>query len=88
MALGSAAGGVFRLVLAGGLTIVAIGLSLGLAGSYLIGRLMQSQLYEVEPTDLTVVAAVVVILGAVALLASIIPSWRATKINPIVVLSK
>jgi ABC-type antimicrobial peptide transport system permease subunit len=88
MALGSSAGAVFKMVLTGGLTIIGIGLALGLGGSYLVGRVMQSQLYGVAPLELVVVASVVVILGTVALAASIIPSWRATKINPIVVLGK
>jgi putative ABC transport system permease protein len=88
VALGSSSGNVFGLVLRGGLRIVAIGLILGLAGSYMVGRLMQSQLYDVAPMEATVVATVVVVLGSVAVSASVIPAWRATKIDPMLVLGK
>jgi predicted lysophospholipase L1 biosynthesis ABC-type transport system permease subunit len=88
MALGGSAGSIFGLVLNGGLRIVATGLATGLAGSYFVGQLMKSQLFNVAPLNPLVLGLVTLILSAVALLASVIPAWRASKIDPIVVLSR
>jgi predicted permease len=88
MALGGSTGSVFRLVLSDGVLIVGVGLVAGLVGSYFVGRLMQSMLYGVAPMSPIVIGAVTLILGAVALVASGIPALRASRINPVVVLSK
>jgi ABC-type antimicrobial peptide transport system permease subunit len=79
---------VFRLVLTDGLWIVGTGLAFGLAGSYFVGRLMQSMLFGVAPMNFTVIGGVTLILGIVALLATGIPALRASRINPVVVLSR
>lgn len=88
MALGGSVSSVFTLVLGDGVKITAFGLVLGLAGAFFIGGLMQSMLFNVSPLDPWVVGGVAVALVAVALVASVIPSWRATRINPIAVLGK
>jgi len=88
MALGGTTSSVFRLVLRDGLWIVAAGLVAGLAGSYFVGRVMQTLLFGVAPMNLAVVGAVTTFLGVVALLATGIPAMRASRINPVVVLSK
>jgi ABC-type antimicrobial peptide transport system permease subunit len=75
-------------VLSDGVLIVGVGLVAGLVGSYFVGRLMQSMLYGVAPMSPIVIGAVTLILGAVALVASGIPALRASRINPVVVLSK
>jgi ABC-type lipoprotein release transport system permease subunit len=66
--------------------VVAVALKNG--GAYFVGRLMQAQLFNISPMDPVVLGLVAVTLLGVALFASVIPSWRATKIDPIVVLSK
>ena len=88
MALGGSATSVFNLVLVDGVRIAVIGMALGIAGAIGVGQLMQSMLFGISPMDPAVIAGVAVALVAVALLASAIPSWRATKINPMTVLGK
>lgn len=88
MALGGTTSSVFRLVLTDGLWIVATGLVFGLAGSYFVGRLMQSMLFGIAPMNFAVIGGVTLILGVVALLATGIPALRASRISPVVVLSK
>jgi len=88
MALGGSAGSVFRLVLTEGLVIIAVGLAAGLIGSYFVGRLMASLLFGVTPMNPLVIGLVTVVLAAVALAASGIPAFRASRINPAVVLGK
>ncbi len=88
MALGGSGTSVFGLVLRDGLKIVALGIAIGLAGSFFVGRLMQRELFNVAPMNPLVLALVTVMLAVVALLASGIPALRASRINPIVVLGK
>jgi len=88
MALGGTTGSVFRLVLNDGLFIVGVGLFAGLAGSYFLGRVMQSMLFGVAPMSPVVIGLVTIVLAAVALVASGIPALRASRINPAVVLGK
>jgi predicted permease len=88
LALGGTAGRVFTLVLGGGLKIVGAGLVVGLVGSYFVGQLMQNQLVNVAPASPVVLVLVSVLLLTVAVIASLVPAWRASRINPIVVLSR
>jgi predicted permease len=88
MALGGSGSSVFGLVLADGLKIVGVGLVTGLTGAFFVGQIMKSQLFNVAPTNPVVLVLVTAMLSAVALLASGIPAMRASRINPIVVLSK
>jgi predicted permease len=88
MALGSSASNVFGLVLRDGLAITAAGLVIGLAGAYFLGGVMQNLLFRVAPMEPGVLAAVAGTLGVVALVASVIPSFSAMRINPMVVLGK
>jgi predicted permease len=88
MALGSTAREAFGLVLADGIRIVVVGLALGLAGAYFVGRAMRSQLYGVQPMDPRVVATVIGVLAIVALVAMILPARRAARVNPVVALNE
>lgn len=88
MALGGSAANVFGLVLKDGLRIVGVGLGAGLVVSLIVGQFMKHQLFGVTPMNPMVLALVTVVLLAVALVASTIPAWRASRINPIVVLSR
>jgi predicted permease len=82
MALGATRSGLFGLVLAGGVRLAGIGLALGLGGAVALTRLLQSQLYNVEPTDpLTLVMVAGVLLG-VAVLAICLPANRAARVDP------
>ncbi|MCG8460704.1 MAG: hypothetical protein MI919_30850, partial [Holophagales bacterium] len=86
MALGSSAGGIFRLVLGEGLGIVAAGLLVGAMGAFALGRFLTSHLYGVEPLDPTVIGSVIALLLAVAIAACALPGWRACRIPPAIAL--
>jgi predicted permease len=88
MALGGTTGSVFRLVLTDGLIIVGTGLVVGVAGSYFVGRVMQSLLYGVTPMSPMVIGVVTVVLAIVAFVATSIPALRASRIKPSIVLGK
>jgi ABC-type antimicrobial peptide transport system permease subunit len=87
MALGSTTGGIFRLVVQEGMGIAGCGLALGLASAFFVGKIMKSHLYGVAQMDPLVISAVALILAVIALAASVIPSWRASAINPGIVLN-
>jgi putative ABC transport system permease protein len=88
MALGGSGASVFALVLNDGLRVVIAGLAIGLAGSFFVGRIMRSELFNVAPMNPIVLAAVTFTLCLVALIAVSIPALRASRINPVVVLGK
>jgi predicted permease len=88
MALGGSTAHVFKIVLTNGLRILGIGLVVGFAGSFAVNQLVKSAVFDVAPTNLVVLTIVTITLSLVALIATMIPAWRASKINPIVVLSK
>jgi putative ABC transport system permease protein len=66
--------------------LLTLGLALGIPATFALTRVIESQLYGVEPGDPATIAAVVVLLTAVALLSSYIPSRRATRIDPMMAL--
>jgi predicted permease len=86
MALGAQGRDVFRLVLRQGLFLVLLGVAAGLAGAWWATRVLQSQLYGVQPNDAATLAGVTGLLVAVALLACYFPARRATQVSPIVAL--
>jgi putative ABC transport system permease protein len=86
MALGAGRFDVLRMVLGEGLRLAAIGLVVGLGGAYLVGKGMQSLLYDVNGIDLTAFGAVAAILTASALLACCIPARRAVSVDPMIAL--
>ena len=88
MALGSSTGGVFTIVLKDGLRIVGIGVAAGVLFAIGAGQLLKAQLYNVAPMSPLVLAGVTVLLAVVAILATMIPAWRASKINPIIALGR
>jgi predicted permease len=88
LALGGTAAGVFGLVLKDGLKIVGIGVAAGLASSVAVGQLMKSELFDVAPLNPIVLGVGTAALVIVALVATMIPAWRASRIDPIVALSR
>jgi predicted permease len=86
IALGASVGGIAKLVLWQGLRPAAAGLTVGLAGSFVAMRLIQSLLYEVSSGDPQVLAGVVALLALVATMACLIPAWRAARIDPVIAL--
>jgi len=82
LALGARREQVVRLVLGDGLRPALYGLALGLAASLGAVRLIQSMLYGTRPLDPAIFAAVAATLLAVAVVACLIPAWRASRIDP------
>jgi putative ABC transport system permease protein len=86
MALGAQMKDVLKLVLRNAMTLVLIGAAVGLAGAYAATRVMSSLLFGVTATDVATFVAVPLLLLLVALVASLIPARRATKVDPLVAL--
>jgi predicted permease len=84
MALGADSDRVRRMVLGDGLRLVAIGLGVGTIGAVALSGLLSSQLFGVNPRDPSVYVPVVLTLLAVGLLASFMPAWRATRVDPVI----
>jgi predicted permease len=83
MALGAQTMDVLRLVVAQGMKPVIIGLAAGLAAALALGRLLTLQLYQISAHNPLVLTATVLILGAAALFACLLPARRAALIDPI-----
>ena len=77
----------FGLVLADGARIVAFGLAAGLAGAFLTGSYIESQLFGVRALDPLVIGSVAVVLAVVSFVAVSIPARRAARVNPVVALA-
>jgi ABC-type antimicrobial peptide transport system permease subunit len=82
MALGAARGDILRLVLGRGLVLVAIGLALGLVAAVSVSRLVSNLLFGVSAVDPVTFVVVPLTLAAMALVASYVPAFRATRIDP------
>ena len=86
IALGAQWRDVLKLILKSGMTLVIIGLTIGLAGALALTRLMATLLFEVSPTDPITFAVVALCVILATLLACYIPSRRATRVDPLVAL--
>jgi len=83
LALGAQRSRVLTLVLKEGTTLALIGALIGLGGAYLVGRAMQSTLFGVEAMDARAFGVVTLVLVVAALLACLLPAWRASRVEPI-----
>jgi predicted permease len=86
MALGARSSQVAQLVMGESVRAVGLGIVLGIVASLALGRLVASLLYATPPRDPIVLIAVVAVLVTVALMASSIPTWHATRTDPAIVL--
>jgi ABC-type antimicrobial peptide transport system permease subunit len=86
MALGASQRDVMRMVLGHGRQLTLAGIALGAAGAYVVSRLMQQALFEVNPADPLVYIGVAAILLIVAECSSWFPARRATRIDPLIAL--
>jgi predicted permease len=86
LALGARLGHELRRVVFEGMRPTLLGLAIGAAGALLLGRVLSSLVFEVKPTDPITFVAVTALLAVIALLASLIPAYRATRVDPMVAL--
>ena len=86
MALGAGQGNVLGHVMKQGLTLTTVGVVVGLFGAFAMNRLISSLLFGVQPTDPTTMIAVVGTITLVAAVACWLPAWRASRVDPNVVL--
>ncbi len=86
IALGASAGSVMRMVVGRGLALTATGLAIGLGLAWISARTLQALLYGVTAGDPATFAAVVGVLGTIALAACYLPARRASRVDPMVVL--
>jgi putative ABC transport system permease protein len=86
MALGADARQVSWLVLKRGLLQAGLGLSIGLGGAFFLSKVLRSLLAGISPSDPITFAAITIILGSVAVAACLLPSRRATRVDPLVAL--
>jgi putative ABC transport system permease protein len=86
VALGASKKDVLGMILGKSFSLTGIGLLLGIGGAFALSRLLSSLLYEVKPADPLTFLAVALLLGAVSLVASYVPAWRAAKVDPMVAL--
>jgi len=86
MALGASGGTVRQMILRQGVALAAGGVLVGALAALALGRFLESMLYGVSPVDPLTYTGVIVVLAAVALLASWIPAARATRVEPVAAL--
>jgi putative ABC transport system permease protein len=86
MSMGATRADVLRLVLRGAAALICAGTCVGLLGSLGLVRVIAGLLFGTSPLDLLTFAAAPALLAAVALAASYLPAWRATRVEPMVAL--
>ena len=82
LALGANARTIVALIMRQAVVVVAAGLVIGIIGSLILTRLISNTLFGIEATDPLTFAAVSLLLLAAALVACIVPTWRALKVQP------
>jgi len=83
MALGAGARDVLLMVIKQGMSLVLVGVLIGVAGAYAVTRTIRSLLFEVGTTDPLTFVAVLLLLVAVGFIACYVPARRATKVDPL-----
>ena len=86
MALGATRSRVLTLVIGQGSRLAMLGIALGLAGAFSLTRVLKKMLFGVTPSDTWTFVATALLLGAVAIAASLIPALRAARIDPVTAL--
>jgi putative ABC transport system permease protein len=82
MALGARARDVLALVIRQGMAVTLVGIAIGLAVAFVLARAVSSLLYGVSATDPFTYVAIPVLFTGVALVANLVPAWKATQVDP------
>ena len=83
MALGARVTQVLAMVIGQGMRLVLIGVALGFVAALMVVRLLKTQLFQISAFDPLTFGLTALVLVAVTLVASYMPAWRATKVNPV-----
>jgi ABC-type antimicrobial peptide transport system permease subunit len=86
MALGAGQGIVLRLVMREMVLVILVGVAAGVSTGLLCGRYIESQLFGVKAADLTIFALSASVVLATSLGAACLPSWRASRLDPVAAL--
>jgi predicted permease len=86
VALGATTGDVLWLVFRRALVMAAAGVAIGTAGALAITQVLAGLLYQIRPTDAVTFLGAALLLAGIAAAASLIPAWRATRVDPLVAL--
>ncbi|HTJ87598.1 MAG TPA: ABC transporter permease [Terriglobales bacterium] len=86
LALGARISDVLRMIVIEGMRPTLLGVTIGIVGALALGQVMSSLVYGVKPTDPLTFLAVAMVLAVVALSATIIPAYRAARVDPMVAL--
>jgi ABC-type antimicrobial peptide transport system permease subunit len=86
LALGARLSDVLRMVVLEGMKPALLGVGIGIAAALALGKVVASLVYQVKPSDPVTFAAVAGLLGLIALLACVVPAYRASKVDPVVAL--
>jgi ABC-type antimicrobial peptide transport system permease subunit len=86
LALGADRSSVVTQVMRQGLLLTGVGVAIGLAAAFGLNRLIASLLFGVKPTDMSTLSGVIATITVVALLACVLPAWRAARLDPNAVL--
>jgi putative ABC transport system permease protein len=88
LAMGAGATRLMGWVALRGLRLIGIGVALGLLASWALTGALEGMLFGIAPTDALTAVVVVAAFAAVGLVATIVPSWRATRIDPVAILRR
>ena len=86
MALGASRDSVLTMVVRQGLTLVAVGLVVGIVGALVAGRVLSAYLYQTAPRDPLIFAGVALVFILSGIVACLIPARRATTVDPLIAL--
>jgi predicted permease len=86
IALGAQRFQIQNLILSHGAKLLALGVALGIGGAFAVSQLLRSVLFHVQPADLQIFFGVGAILSFATFIASWLPAWRASRVDPVVTL--
>jgi len=86
IAMGAGRSDIVAMVLKRGARLALVGIVLGVGLSLPFGTLLASLLYGINTTDPVIMLSVGLLMGAIALIASFIPAWKAMRLNPVAAL--